>query len=478
MLRVEGGSPVLHGVSPPRPSLLRRGRQLVGRVLGAPRAALRQVTKRLARAQRLWWRLEDVVVDGSKLAAKVALRAARPVLIDEINQEKRLMTAAQLRRLEVEEWDKQRMKNFYLSSFGGLRWFDQMEQALHNPLFIESRGWTDPVENWVGLNRTYMRDLARPGGGHMADVGPAALALKESELGRRLSPGERARVLARGADVAGGLLPTSNKDPAAAALAAAAALLPGERGGKGTCESQSCEQILTAKLSAQRMGGARDVLGEMDAISDDSVLLGLWVDAAIGCVLVAAFCCLQRRSRLYRYRLGVDDEELQEVLRSFADLVAEAIHSVLELPQFRHVEVVQVDAAEGAPSSLSIGFDAGASDAEVDLDKLQGRLDISGLLLGSAGLPEELAAVAKVVVQDDEEGVTELQLSDPALDKELSGLLRRARLERLYEDWYSRVEPALVPALDAASANVEASETPLDPLDVVRAIVAQLVQVA
>ena len=56
------------------------------------------------------------------------------------------MTAAQLRRLEVEEWDKQRMKNFYLASFGGLRWFDQMEQALHNPLFIESRGWTDPVQ--------------------------------------------------------------------------------------------------------------------------------------------------------------------------------------------------------------------------------------------------------------------------------------------------------------------------------------------
>ncbi len=69
------------------------------------------------------------------------------------------MTAAQLRRLEVEEWDKQRMKNFYLASFGGLRWFDQMEQALKNPLFLDSRGWTDPVENWVGRNRTYAADL-------------------------------------------------------------------------------------------------------------------------------------------------------------------------------------------------------------------------------------------------------------------------------------------------------------------------------
>jgi hypothetical protein len=56
------------------------------------------------------------------------------------------MTAAQLRRLEVEEWHKQRMKNFYVASYGGLRWNELMEQALHNPLFIESRGWTDPVQ--------------------------------------------------------------------------------------------------------------------------------------------------------------------------------------------------------------------------------------------------------------------------------------------------------------------------------------------
>ncbi|GLI66120.1 hypothetical protein VaNZ11_009847, partial [Volvox africanus] len=247
------------GVSPPPPSLLRRGAELAGRVVRAPGAALHQVRKRLSRAQRLWWRLEDVVVDGSKLAAKVALKAARPLLIgfvlhrvlktldrsrslemqmsrmapeaavehyyrtllgpnwreqfqedwekavkdvneglvtDEINQEKRRMTAAQLRRMEVEEWDKQRMKNFYLASFGGLRWFDQMEAALHNPMFIESRGWTDPVQNWVGENRTYMNDLAD--GKYTSDVGKLALRLKETELGRPLHDKERANALSRG----------------------------------------------------------------------------------------------------------------------------------------------------------------------------------------------------------------------------------------------------------------------------------------
>ncbi len=68
-------------MSPPRPSLLGRGVSAVRGVLGAPRAALRSAGKRLGRAQRLWWRLEDVVVDGGKLAVKVALKAVRPVLV-------------------------------------------------------------------------------------------------------------------------------------------------------------------------------------------------------------------------------------------------------------------------------------------------------------------------------------------------------------------------------------------------------------
>lgn len=73
--------PAHAGVSPPAPSLFSRTGALVGGVLGAPRSAVRQVTKRLGRAQRLWWRLEDVVVDGSKLALRLAVKAARPVLV-------------------------------------------------------------------------------------------------------------------------------------------------------------------------------------------------------------------------------------------------------------------------------------------------------------------------------------------------------------------------------------------------------------
>ncbi|KAG2438744.1 hypothetical protein HXX76_005289 [Chlamydomonas incerta] len=275
------------GVAPPAPSLFSRTGALLGGVLGAPRSAVRQVTKRLGRAQRLWWRLEDVVVDGSKLALRLAVKATRPVLVgfvlhrvlktldrsrqleyrlarmgpeeareayyesvlgkdwqqqlqadwdkaledvqeglvtDEINHEKRLMTAAQLRRLEVEEWDKQRMKNFYLASYGGLRWFDQMEQALHNPMFIESRGWTDPVQNWVGQNRTYMGDL--PAGQYMAGVGNAAIRIKEAELKRKLTDAERAHILARGGAVAGGLLPEKHTDPATLAVAVGGAFVP------------------------------------------------------------------------------------------------------------------------------------------------------------------------------------------------------------------------------------------------------------
>ncbi|EFJ39523.1 hypothetical protein VOLCADRAFT_108604 [Volvox carteri f. nagariensis] len=149
------------------------------------------------------------------------------LVTDEVNQEKRRMTAAQLRRMEVEEWDKQRMKNFYLASFGGLRWFDQMEAALHNPLFIESRGWTDPVQNWVGENRTYDNDLA--GGKYVSDVGQLALRLKEAELGRRLNDRERARVLLCGAELTGGVGRgggVKGSDLAAAALEAGGMLGP------------------------------------------------------------------------------------------------------------------------------------------------------------------------------------------------------------------------------------------------------------
>ena len=38
---------------------------------------------------------------------------------DDYKDEKRRITAAMLRRLEVEEWDKERMKHFYYGGCGG-----------------------------------------------------------------------------------------------------------------------------------------------------------------------------------------------------------------------------------------------------------------------------------------------------------------------------------------------------------------------
>ena len=37
---------------------------------------------------------------------------------DDYKEEKRRITAAMLRRLEVEEWDKERMKHFYYGEWG------------------------------------------------------------------------------------------------------------------------------------------------------------------------------------------------------------------------------------------------------------------------------------------------------------------------------------------------------------------------
>ena len=177
----------------------------------------------LSRARRLAWRLEDAGVFSARLAARLARRAARPALVaiiahramstlsesrwpahqaarlprsqqqdylfqramgrdwretmrrdlldavaevdegldtEEINFEKRALQAAVLRRLEVEEWDKQRMRHYYYGLYGLGPWYWDMEERLHNPLFIASRGWNQPVEAWVGRNKVYPRDVA------------------------------------------------------------------------------------------------------------------------------------------------------------------------------------------------------------------------------------------------------------------------------------------------------------------------------
>jgi hypothetical protein len=41
---------------------------------------------------------------------------------EEINREKRKLTATILRRMEVEEWDKERMRHFYYGQYGLGSW--------------------------------------------------------------------------------------------------------------------------------------------------------------------------------------------------------------------------------------------------------------------------------------------------------------------------------------------------------------------
>lgn len=40
---------------------------------------------------------------------------------------------------------------------------------------------------------------------------------------------------------------------------------------------------------------------------------------------------------------GLEEEAHQEVMRTYADLVGQCINDVLALPQFRHIEPVQVE---------------------------------------------------------------------------------------------------------------------------------------
>lgn len=73
-----------------------------------------------------------------------------------------------------------------------------MEQALHDPMFITTRSWTDPVENWVGDNRIYPNDMPvspMMGDSYAGDM--AKLDTVERALGRQLTHEQRLRVLSR-----------------------------------------------------------------------------------------------------------------------------------------------------------------------------------------------------------------------------------------------------------------------------------------
>jgi hypothetical protein len=78
---------------------------------------------------------------------------------DDVVREKRKLAAVMLRRMEVEEWDKERMRHFYYGLYGMGPWYWDMEERLHNPFFVGARGWQGPIEGWVGENQTFMRDV-------------------------------------------------------------------------------------------------------------------------------------------------------------------------------------------------------------------------------------------------------------------------------------------------------------------------------
>lgn len=74
-------------------------------------------------------------------------------ITDEVVREKRKLSAVMLRRMEVEEWDKERMRHFYYGLYGMGPWYWEMEERLHNPYFTGARAWNGPIESWVGENK-------------------------------------------------------------------------------------------------------------------------------------------------------------------------------------------------------------------------------------------------------------------------------------------------------------------------------------
>eukprot|EP00879_Flechtneria_rotunda_P012631 GHRR01013189.1.p1 GENE.GHRR01013189.1~~GHRR01013189.1.p1 ORF type:complete len:228 (+),score=91.79 GHRR01013189.1:892-1575(+) len=80
-------------------------------------------------------------------------------ITDEMVRERRGLQASILRRLEVEEWDKERMRHFYYGLYGLGPWYWDMEERLHNPFFIGARGWNGPPESWINENQVFLNDI-------------------------------------------------------------------------------------------------------------------------------------------------------------------------------------------------------------------------------------------------------------------------------------------------------------------------------
>jgi hypothetical protein len=80
-------------------------------------------------------------------------------ITDEMVRERRGLQASILRRLEVEEWDKERMRHFYYGLYGLGPWYWDMEERLHNPFFIGARGWNGSPESWINENQVRLRSM-------------------------------------------------------------------------------------------------------------------------------------------------------------------------------------------------------------------------------------------------------------------------------------------------------------------------------
>ena len=109
---------------------------------------------------------------------------------DDYRDEKRKLSAAMLRRLEIEDWDKERMRHFYYGSYGLGPWYFDMEERLHNPYFIGARAWNGPIEGWVGKNKAYDGDIPASN----VDWSSAALDVLEKKRGVQLSAEQRRRI--------------------------------------------------------------------------------------------------------------------------------------------------------------------------------------------------------------------------------------------------------------------------------------------
>jgi hypothetical protein len=112
---------------------------------------------------------------------------------DDIVREKRKLAAVMLRRMEVEEWDKERMRHFYYGLYGLGPWYWDMEERLHNPFFTGARGWNGPIEGWVGENQVFRGDIDAAA----VDFKAAALGAIEAARGAPLSEAARAAAGAR-----------------------------------------------------------------------------------------------------------------------------------------------------------------------------------------------------------------------------------------------------------------------------------------